>query len=1332
MATNDGWETVEYNDPRTVIPSVFPGARITSTSRSPDDPLSKRNPRSAHINNPNAFDMAPIPGMSFDDFKRQMEDNGYKVVGGIDEVNNPSAWATGPHWHGVLEKTENNKWEDVPSSQFSNSSSSVDPLTERLIAEQTPERIQQMVEGSQAAGTTLGPSPGGGVGKRVWEALQTPVLPEEYTRNDPTGLLRGVDALARVFGGAATELIRGTPLEAGALASPLGGLEVGGFNAALGRLSKGAERFTNSRIREGAPLEEINSALEQAGEQARVTPESYSAVREYFRQNPDAPDVSVADVTNAINENNIPGVNGRNQPEFEFGANDNQNAFGFEPPAELPRKQTVTPSTRAGVTPLRGANENFAELPDISREQPQVLDNPDLPGRTRRIPNPDEVFGEEPLLPGEPQLGTPETFRRIDGSGLEDTQDVTVYNDDELRQLIRQRTGQEPPADVIPIRENIDYDRLANEAQRRGDPNADLYWQSKTIAESGNHQAFTMEQLEDVMDGLDNSIKENPGNPLLQGIMDNLEQTWLQKNEAIRQERAASSSPPAANADTTIPPQSITDDLLEQDLINKEDIAYDIGFNDPRRLEDRRTKAYKEWEKDSSKAEQARDSAARKYYESLPTEELSKRFDTDRQLRGQADPVLQEVLLERIPEGPLKLEDPNKPGGSGPAGGGGEPPVETPAKRVLSALNRATREWESQQAERKRELGRRIGGAIEIGRNTEGEAGFHAEKSAMKGPLPTRGGPNISEFLSQGDIDNLFEQVKNFPDFESDFQPLAARNGLARLLEGQLPRPSEMKLLRQVFGDEDINSLVENRETLRRTLGRTSKQAEEQLEMFTGREQTSTGPMKTLAPEPKPVDPDKFIDDPLQGDFFREKPRFNKPPKKKGGNGGGGKDMPPLARTVNNFLVDVANIPFSLMSTWDLSAIRQGSFLISRPEFWKAAGKMPVYMFSPKAHKALMAEIESRPSFALMEKAGVPFTELGTKLTAREESMASKIVEAIPGIKGSNRAFNGFLNKLRADTFDSINRDFQKAGVDLSLDENLGTLRQLGRYIGDATGRGDLGSFNKYGPALNAAFFSPRLQASRINLMLRPFRYILEPFTTPFQPYLQGSVLEGLATPTHPIIKKNYFRDLAGFAGAVTTILAIAKDWMGLDVEDDPRSSDFAKIRDGNIRHDIMAGFQQYIRLGAQLATNQTKTLKGDIKDLGEGYKGETRLDKILTFLRSKGSPMATFVADYFDGKNVVGEPFEVQKAIVDRLTPFSFNAMADAYDEEGMWGVVKTLDGIIGASVQIFDPNAPKDKKEADATAPAIIQDVTNVENQSTPIPGESQPDAEGWITVQ
>lgn len=91
------------SDGTAAMRAVFPNARVTSGYRPPDHPLSRANPRSFHTQTRAAVDIAPLPGMTFDQAAARFRQQGYVVhPDSRDEVANPSSHATGPHWHFVL------------------------------------------------------------------------------------------------------------------------------------------------------------------------------------------------------------------------------------------------------------------------------------------------------------------------------------------------------------------------------------------------------------------------------------------------------------------------------------------------------------------------------------------------------------------------------------------------------------------------------------------------------------------------------------------------------------------------------------------------------------------------------------------------------------------------------------------------------------------------------------------------------------------------------------------------------------------------------------------------------------------------------------------------------------------------------------------------------------------------------------------------------------------------------------------------------------------------------------------------------------------------------
>ena len=108
------------------------------------------------------------------------------------------------------------------------------------------------------------------------------------------------------------------------------------------------------------------------------------------------------------------------------------------------------------------------------------------------------------------------------------------------------------------------------------------------------------------------------------------------------------------------------------------------------------------------------------------------------------------------------------------------------------------------------------------------------------------------------------------------------------------------------------------------------------------------------------------------------------------------------------------------------------------------------------------------------------------------------------------------------------------------------------KFVNTATGRGSLGGAEKYGDLLNTIFYSPRFQASRLDLMtkfLRPDTY----------------------TKLNPKIRREYLRALLSMGGVAATTNGIGYA-LGGKLTADPKSSDFGKVTYGNIRQDPGAG----------------------------------------------------------------------------------------------------------------------------------------------------------------
>lgn len=389
------------------------------------------------------------------------------------------------------------------------------------------------------------------------------------------------------------------------------------------------------------------------------------------------------------------------------------------------------------------------------------------------------------------------------------------------------------------------------------------------------------------------------------------------------------------------------------------------------------------------------------------------------------------------------------------------------------------------------------------------------------------------------------------------------------------------------------------------------------------------------------------------------------------------KSQLPMWDKVKTGIAEVLNIPRTLMSSMDMSApLRQGLILsISHPK--KAATgffNMVKYFGSERIFKGAMESITTRPGYGLMKESGLYFADTAStaiSLTTKEEQFMSNFAQKIPLIgklvKGSERAYVGFLNKLRADVFDDIAGEFRRGGIDPAKQPHVFT--QLADFVNTATGRGKLGPLTGAAPILNGVFFSPRYMASRLQ-MLNPSWYF----------------------KMAPPVRKEAAKTLVKFVGTGLSIISLAK-LAGADVETDPRSSDFGKIRIGKVRYDTWAGFQQWVRFTSQLITGKVKSsTTGKVSTLNTGKFGsQTRLDTVERFFSGKLAPLPGMVADILRGTTLIGEDVTVQGESIEKIVPIYMHDIAEAVREEGLEaGAYVGLPAFFGVGTQVYD--APKE----------------------------------------
>ncbi len=377
-----------------------------------------------------------------------------------------------------------------------------------------------------------------------------------------------------------------------------------------------------------------------------------------------------------------------------------------------------------------------------------------------------------------------------------------------------------------------------------------------------------------------------------------------------------------------------------------------------------------------------------------------------------------------------------------------------------------------------------------------------------------------------------------------------------------------------------------------------------------------------------------------------------------------------LSEKIKGNLLEAVSLPKSLMASADFSApLRQGAVLgFANPHKVPAAAReMFRQAFSEKKANRWLYDLKMSPEYKLIKDSELFLSEPTHKLSEKEESFMTNIAQKIPiwgrVVKGSERAYAGYLNKLRVDVF--------AMGAD-NMKGNPEALKAWADFINNATGRGSLGRFENSAVILNSTFFSPRLIASRFNL-LNPATYIKQPAP----------------------VRKAALRNMITFIGVGSAALYLAKA-AGAEVEEDPRSSDFGKIKIGNTRIDIWAGFQQQVRAISQIVSNQKKSVgDGKIKELGEGYKADTRASVLGSFFRNKLAPIPAAGLNILSGKTAIGEDATVKDELSKMVVPLIAQDVYSLYqeDKDVMKAIEYAIPAAFGAGVQTYKQKSSKPK---------------------------------------
>lgn len=377
-----------------------------------------------------------------------------------------------------------------------------------------------------------------------------------------------------------------------------------------------------------------------------------------------------------------------------------------------------------------------------------------------------------------------------------------------------------------------------------------------------------------------------------------------------------------------------------------------------------------------------------------------------------------------------------------------------------------------------------------------------------------------------------------------------------------------------------------------------------------------------------------------------------------------GEEKPKVSQTLLNWI----SAPKSLKASFDLSgAGRQGLIpSAAHPLLAKRAFIQQLKsLVSQKEFDKFKRDLNLHPYIDLAEDSGLYLATLAdqTNLAEREEAFMSKlfgeekmfsnkVLEGVRkynpfslGVRASERAYVTYLDKLRIEVFTKLAKQIHSYNARKGRTDEAEQYQKLADFINYATGRGSLGKFNDAAPYLNAAFFSARYWASRLQVMNPVFYAAMPPGT-----------------------RKAAVTDFAKFVGGVglfTALLAL----LGFKVDrDDPANPDVIKVKHKNYSYDLSGGLISHLRFATRMAmASQSKKPLDEMQYLSGRY------------VRSKLAPVPAGIFNSIDKKNFIGEPTDWKSELISLPVPLQWNSFYEAAKADGTLGLIKSMPEFFG-----------------------------------------------------
>jgi hypothetical protein len=320
---------------------------------------------------------------------------------------------------------------------------------------------------------------------------------------------------------------------------------------------------------------------------------------------------------------------------------------------------------------------------------------------------------------------------------------------------------------------------------------------------------------------------------------------------------------------------------------------------------------------------------------------------------------------------------------------------------------------------------------------------------------------------------------------------------------------------------------------------------------------------------------------------------------------------------------------------------------------------------SERSAKAVARLLRMRQNYPLYGKSGLHLADSGKEA---EEVFKAVFAKKIPGVNMSERAYNAYLNSVRADCFDSLLEALKATGKSQVTQAEM---KAIANYINVATGRGTIGAAEKYAKELSTVFFAPKLTASRWQFLFA-------------EPLYQGTARSRM------ILAGEYGKYLAG----LTALYGLAK-MSGAEVTWNPQSTDFGKIRYGENRIDPLSGLGKHAVFAARIITGQFEGASGKSESIYD-EKGRNNWDDIAErYVRSTLSPLYGTAVTLATGRGIDGKPYDAGALPYD-LLPLSVRDIYEQYRQNDPWtATAMSLASLHGAGVDTYEKKVPRMTKE-------------------------------------